>query len=71
MSKTKLLKYLNPMLPTLLTWQVVTALSADHLGSAFRPMHLTGGLLLVAVAATHLTLNWSWVRSTYLKRPQQ
>jgi len=59
------------MLPTLLTWQVVTALNAHRLGSAFRPMHLTGGLLLVAVALTHLTLNWSWVRATYLKRPEQ
>lgn len=59
------------MLPALVLWQVVTALNADRLGGAFMAMHLTGGLLLVAVAATHLTLDWSWVRANYLKRDQQ
>ncbi len=34
----------------------------------FRLAHPIGGYLLVALVATHLWLNWGWVKSTYFSK---
>ena len=66
MSKTKLLRVVNPLLGIAILNQAVTALSHKLLSpNLFDTMHIGGGITLLVLVAIHLTLNWSWVKSNY------
>jgi len=67
--KKFVLKILNPIIALLLLNQAFTALISGALSrELFEKIHETGGLLLVLGVAIHLLLNWSWVKTTYLKK---
>ena len=69
--KNTALRILNPIIGLLVLSQVFTGLFNDKLPAwLFPPVHEGGGILLLCGAALHVTLNFGWVRSTYLKRPQ-
>jgi hypothetical protein len=73
MKKATALKILNPVLCVLGLWQALTGIFAQYIlenlpSNFYKYGHGYMGLVLTVVAITHLTLNWSWVKTTYLKR---
>ncbi|MCX6356609.1 MAG: hypothetical protein NT045_01820 [Candidatus Aureabacteria bacterium] len=73
MTKAGLLRIVNPVLFLSLVIQAVTAgIIFLRLRTVFTPtvfeIHEPNGVLFVAQALTHLTLNWGWVRANYFKR---
>jgi hypothetical protein len=73
MKKAAALKFLNPVLGILGLWQALTGIFAQYIlenlpSDFFKYGHGFMGFVLTAVAVTHLTLNWSWVKTTYLKK---
>lgn len=63
------LKVLNPIIALLILNQVFSALLHGVLShEIFEKVHETGGFLLFIGAVLHLLLNWSWVKTTYLKK---
>lgn len=70
MDRNAWLKLINTvLLVSLLTQAVTGALLFLNFDSRLAGLlHTYNGLLLVALALTHLTLNWSWVRANFLKR---
>jgi hypothetical protein len=72
MKKAALLKVVNPVLALLFLAQAVTGIAHDPLQEmsyeVWKAIHSGGGLLLVLVAFSHVVLNWSWVRATFLKK---
>ncbi|MBF0331835.1 MAG: hypothetical protein HQL17_07845 [Candidatus Omnitrophica bacterium] len=72
MNKVKLLKVLNVFLLVAFAVQTFTVLVMVLGLHLINPryiglIHKFNGLFLVAVAVTHIFLNWGWIRSTYLK----
>jgi hypothetical protein len=66
MKRNTALKILNPLLGLLMLNQVSTALLHDLLPrQVFHVLHKQGGLVLAAVAALHLILNWNWIRANF------
>jgi len=68
MTKTTMLKIVNPLLLLLVLTQGVTGMFRDQLGldeAKFELFHVYTGLLLVALALVHLALNWSWIKSQF------
>ncbi len=66
MGKNRALKVVNPLMLLLLVVQATSGLLNERLGGElFEKIHVPGGLLLVALALTHLTLNWSWVQANF------
>lgn len=69
MDKAKFLKKVNLFLFVLFPTQAVTGLGRDLLPEdVFFTVHYYCGLILIACVITHFSLNWSWVRSNYLKK---
>ena len=69
MKRNDALKILNPVLETLVLYQALTGMLHHEIPfTIFGIIHRAGGVLLVAAAVTHLTLNWNWVQATYFKR---
>lgn len=63
------LKVLNPIIALLILNQVFSALLHGALSQKlFGKIHETGGFLLFIGIAIHVLLNWSWVKTTYLKK---
>ncbi|MFA5098515.1 MAG: hypothetical protein WC490_07865 [Candidatus Margulisiibacteriota bacterium] len=61
------LKYLNPVLFLLALIQIVSVallISAPSFGVL--GIHKLNGLLLLTVIAIHFSLNWPWIKATYL-----
>lgn len=68
MTRTGMLKVVNPVLGLLVLNQAATAIFRGALPEkTFELMHGLGGPLLLIVAITHLILNWNWVKATYFK----
>lgn len=65
----KALKIINPILLLLvlliLVGLVIYKVTESNLG---RELHEISGILFVAVGLLHLSINWGWVRATYLKK---
>jgi hypothetical protein len=71
MGRNTALKILNPVLGLLLVSQVTTGLSGEALPhEVFEVLHEGGGILLAIVAATHVVLNWNWIRANYGRKPK-
>ena len=69
MKKTDLLKVINIILALDFLIIAGTALSRDFIIDTgyYRQFHAYPGFLLIALVATHLFLNWKWVKTTYFK----
>ncbi|MBF0494385.1 MAG: hypothetical protein HQL28_04565 [Candidatus Omnitrophica bacterium] len=73
MNKMKLLKLVNLLLITSFLVQGATIIvmlfhiKFPHVQVVFKT-HVNNGLVLVCLALTHITLNWSWIRTTYLTK---
>ena len=73
MNKQKWLRIVNPVLFLSLAVQAGTGgIIAFRLRTPFTQTvfeaHEHNGALLIALAVTHLTLNWGWVKANYLKK---
>jgi hypothetical protein len=69
MTRTAILKVLNPILGIFLINQVITGLLNETLPhEAFEVLHATGGITLAAVAVLHVILNWNWVKANFRKK---
>lgn len=72
MNRNTALKILNPILALAVLCQLATGLFHGVLPrSAFELVHQWGGLLVAACAATHLVLNWNWVKAAYRGKRQK
>jgi len=70
MKRNSVLKVLNPILALLALNQVVTALLNESLsGGVFEVLHERAGLVLGAVIAAHVILNWNWIKASYFRKP--
>ncbi|MDD5439081.1 MAG: DUF4405 domain-containing protein [Candidatus Omnitrophica bacterium] len=75
MNKMKLLKIVNLCLLLSFVVQAGTGIIIYlKIRLPFRPaifeVHTYNGLLVILLALIHLTLNWGWIRSSYLiKKP--
>jgi hypothetical protein len=73
MNKQKVLRIVNPVLFLSLAVQAVTGgiillrLRTPFTQTVFEA-HEHNGVLLIALAVTHLALNWGWVKANYFKR---
>jgi len=73
MTKMDMLKVVNAFLGLSLVIQLVTSIiiffhiKVRHAQVVF-DVHIYNGLLFFALVLTHITLNWGWIRATYLKR---
>ena len=68
MNKAKLLKIVNPILALLALHQVVNIVALRlGAGGLAHELHEWNAYALVAVAAFHVYLNWSWIKSSLLK----
>jgi cytochrome b len=65
MRKAQILRLTNPVMALLLIFQLYSGLEPAVIPFE---IHRAAGLLLAAVVALHLALNWTWIRSNYLKR---
>jgi len=66
MGADRYLKYVNPVLFLVLLIQVVTGVAmALFEWEAVHELHETNGFILIAVAATHITLNRGWIGRMY------
>jgi len=69
MTRTYVLKIVNPILGVLLLNQAITALLHDRLpDEAYEALHEGGGVLLVVVAALHVVLNWNWIKANFFRK---
>ena len=76
MNKAKWLVWLNPFLFLSLLIQAVSGVilflnllpAWDEL---IARVHSYNGFIFVLLALVHLTMNWSWVRANFFKKPTQ
>ena len=72
MKKTVLLKIINPILALLFITQALSGIFHNFLMEvsyeAFEVIHEFGGYIFVFLVVVHFTLNWNWIKSTFLKR---
>lgn len=69
MGKNKALKVVNLILLVLIINQMVGAFLYFKISHAFFEWgHERAGMLLAAVAAVHLALNWNWFKANYFKK---
>lgn len=67
MKKAAWLKRINPVLFVVLVAQAATGLGHERMPEElFEWLHPVGGLVLVVLAAVHLALNWTWVKTVYV-----
>ncbi|NTV28740.1 MAG: DUF4405 domain-containing protein [Candidatus Omnitrophica bacterium] len=75
-NKVRLLKVVNAVLAIVFITQAVTGLvmffdiNIVNLRYVFST-HKYSGLALIVLLMIHLSLNWSWVRSTYFSKRRQ
>jgi len=65
MTRLQALKILNPILLTLLAFQIISGLNPLLIPYQ---IHQDVGLLIGAGILLHLTLNWNWIRTNILRR---
>jgi len=72
MNKPSLLKIVNPALGIVFFAQALTGVFHDAVTEisygAFKTIHGLGGYLLVILVLTHVYLNWSWIKNSFMKR---
>jgi hypothetical protein len=69
MTKQQLLKPVNAILACDFLCLACTAMLDDVLPrEVFRRVHPMFGLILIACVASHVFLNWAWIKNTMLKR---
>jgi hypothetical protein len=72
MTKSNLLKIVNPVLILLFLSQALTGIFHDVIQEisyeSFKVIHGFGGYLFAAAALFHFYLNWQWIKSNFLKR---
>jgi len=69
MNRNDWLKRLNPILFLVFVIQAVTGVAYFLVsGEVLEEIHLFGGFLMIVIAAIHVFLNWTWIRSTYFKK---
>jgi hypothetical protein len=69
MTRTAILKVLNPILGILLLNQIMTGLLHEMLPhEAFEVLHERGGIALAVVAVLHVILNWNWVKANFRRK---
>lgn len=67
MKKTKMLKYINPVIGILILSQMLSGLFNRTLHyETFEIIHKGGGVLLFFGVVIHVVLNWAWVKTTFL-----
>jgi hypothetical protein len=67
MLKAKWLKIVNPLLALSFLTQAGSGIFKHSLPhDAFEVVHEGGGWVLIALAAAHVVLNWSWIRAQML-----
>lgn len=67
MLKAKWLKIVNPLLALSFLTQAGSGIFKHSLShDAFEALHEGGGWVLIALAAVHVVLNWSWIRAQML-----
>ena len=65
--KAKWLKVVNPLLALSFLTQAGSGIFKHSLShDAFEALHEGGGWVLIALAAAHVALNWSWIRAQML-----
>ena len=73
MDKNKALRIMNPVLFLAFVVQVITILimllriKVPHAHLVFE-VHEYNGLLIAALVAAHITLNWGWVKANFFKK---
>ncbi|MDD5458671.1 MAG: hypothetical protein PHF37_04700 [Phycisphaerae bacterium] len=69
MAKNTALKILNPLLGLVLVSQAVTGLFGAKIGpEAFEVLHKDSGIVLAALVALHVALNFNWVKGSYFRK---
>jgi len=69
LNRTKMLKYINPVIAVLIVSQLLSALFSDILHrETFELLHEGGGVLLCIGVLVHVVLNWGWVKATFLRK---
>ncbi len=69
MNRTKMLKYINPIIAVLAASQLLSGIFNSMLHpETFETLHKGGGVLLFIGVIVHVVLNWGWVKSTYLRK---
>ena len=69
MNRAKALKILNPILAVIFLCQVCTGLLHKYIFyKVYDMVHGGGGIVLLAAVIIHLYLNWTWVRSNFVKK---
>jgi hypothetical protein len=70
MTRTSVLKIVNPILGVLLFNQVMTGLLHDMLPrEAYEVLHEGGGIVFAIVALLHVILNWNWIKANFFRKP--
>ena len=70
MTRTSVLKIVNPILGVLLLNQVITGLLHDVLPhEAYEVLHGGGGIVFAIVALLHVMLNWNWIKANFSRKP--
>jgi len=68
MNKQKALKIVNILLALMVIGILTSAILHDYIDKEiFEKVHPLGGFTLIILIIIHLSLNWSWVKSTYFK----
>lgn len=69
MKRNTALKILNPILLVLVVSQAVTGILRAKLSyETFEFFHQGGGVILIALIAVHIILNFSWVKANYFPK---
>ena len=76
MNKARLLKAVNPILFISLVIQALTGvimalhlfISNPKLFETITELHEHNGFVFVILAATHIYLNWNWMKAQFFKR---
>jgi hypothetical protein len=69
LNKIKTLRYINPIIGLLILSQLLSGLFNRMLHyETFEIIHKGGGILFFVVVIIHVALNWSWVKTTYLRK---
>ena len=69
MKKTKMLKYINPIIGVLILTQLFSGLFNRTLHyETFEIIHKGGGVLLFFGAVIHVALNWAWINTNFLRK---
>lgn len=68
MKKQAVLRIINPIMFLLVLYQGVTGFFRLNMYDHFKAVHPLAGGLLILLVVVHLSLNWPWVKSQYLKK---